>query len=406
MVRVWLRRLVLLALAAGIGAAVYLALRTRPVLVDLAQVAVGPMQVTINEEGIARVRDVYTLSSPIAGRLLRVRLDEGDEVVANQTVVAAIQPLDPPFLDVRARNEAAAAVEAARSAVGLAEAELESANAALTLAESEFERMTKLAGQNFVSESQLERAASDVALKRAQVASAQANVRLRQAELASAEARLTQPTEVGRAAAGEEVCCMQITAPVDGVVLKVHTRSEQAVIPGARIVEIGDPGRLEIAVDLLSADAVRLKPGGKALITDWGGETFSATIRRIDPAAFTKVSALGIEEQRVNALLDPDTVPPGLGHEYRVYARLVVWSADDVLTVPIGALFRAGGDWAVFAVADGTARQRRISIGHMNAARAQVTAGLEAGETVILYPSDLVADGVPVEVRASGDEPG
>jgi HlyD family secretion protein len=342
------------------------------------------------------------LSSPIAGHLQRVKLDDGDRVEANKTVVASIRPLEPPFLDLRSRNEAAAAVEAARSAVKLAQAELESAETALSLSMSEFERMRKLADQNFASESQLERAQSDVKLKKAQVTSAQANVRLRQAELASAEARLAQPGQA-KPVPAEAHCCVDITAPVNGVVLKVLTRSEQAVTAGTKIAEIGDPKDLEIAVDLLSKDAVRLHPGGKAIINDWGGNTtFTATIRRIDPAAFTKVSALGIEEQRVNAVLDPDEVPKGLGHDYRVYARLVVWSADDVLTVPIAALFRAGGDWAVFAVENGEAHQRKIKVDHMNTNDAQVTAGLKAGETVILYPSDLISDGSPVEIRGNG----
>lgn len=402
MARVWLRRLILLLLVAGVAAAVYIAFRTKPVLVDVTTLKRGPMQVTIDEEGIARVRDVYAVSSPVAGHLQRVKLDEGDPVAANETVIASIRPLDPPFLDTRARNEAAAAAAAARSAVNLAQAELDSAGTALALAMSEYERMTKLAGQKFASESQLERAESEVKLKRAQVASAQANVRLRQAELASAEARLAQPSSTARRPDDKD-CCVGITAPVDGIVLKVLTRSEQAVLAGMKIAEVGDPKNLEIAIDLLSEDAVRLRPGGKAVITDWGGETtFTATIRRIDPAAFTKVSALGIEEQRVNALLDPDTVPAGLGHEYRVYARLIVWSRDDVLTVPIGALFRVGGDWAVFVVEDGTARQRRIEIGHMNASHAEVTGGLQAGATVVLYPSDLLADGAPVETRDDG----
>ena len=403
MLRSWIRRGILALLVAAIGVGVWLALRTKPVLVDVAKIERGAMEVTINEEGIARVRDVYTVSSPIAGSLERVKLDDGDKVVANKTVIASIRPLDPPFLDQRARSEAAAAVEAARSAVKLAEAEFESATTALTLAKSEFDRMTKLAGQNFVSDSALEKAGSEVKVKKAQVASAQANIRLREAELASAEARLAQPSDVSRMQNRNSDCCVQLTSPVDGIVLKVLKRSEQAVTAGMQIAEVGDPKNLEIAVDLLSKDAVRLHPGGKAEITDWGGgTTFTATIRRIDPAAFTKVSALGIEEQRVNALLDPDTVPEGLGHDYRVYARLVVWSGKDVLTVPISALFRAGGDWAVFAVENGVARQRKITVGHMNTDHAQVEDGLEAGQSVVLFPSDLLKDGSPVEIRGPG----
>ncbi|MCG6858504.1 MAG: HlyD family efflux transporter periplasmic adaptor subunit [Salaquimonas sp.] len=390
---------VIAMLAAGVGWGIYVALRVKPVLVDTATASRGPMEVTINEEGVTKVRNVYTVSSPIAGHLERVTLEEGDPVKANKTVIASIRPLDPPFLDKRTRAELTAAVEAARSAVTLAEAELESAQTAVNFARSEYQRMTRLADQKFASMSALEKASNEVRLKEAQVSSAQANIQLRKAELASAEAKLSQPSEIS----GEgkvQNCCVHLTAPVDGVVLEVLVRSEQAVTSGTKIAEIGDPHDLEIEVDLLSKDAVRLKPGSKAEITDWGGEgNFTATIRRIDPAAFTKVSALGIEEQRVNAILDPDTVPKGLGHAYRVFTRLVVWSSDDVLSVPIGALFRTGGDWTVFVVENGVARQRTIEIGQMNADRAQVVSGLTEGDTVILYPSDLLEDGSPVETR-------
>ena len=399
MIQTWLSRIVLGLLAAAVGFGVYVAVRTGPVLVDTARVAREPMEVTIDAEGVARVRDVYTVSSPIAGRLARVQLDEGDPVKAYETVIASIHPLDPPFLDERARSEAAAIVEAARSAVKLARAEHDSAGTALSLAMSEYDRVRQLAGQDLVSRRALEQAASEVKLKQALVASAQANIRLRHAELASAEARLAQPGSLNRRQAAQD-CCLPLTAPVDGVVLRIATRSEQAVAPGAEIAEIGDPQNIEIVIDLLSQDAPRLTPGGKAEIAGWGGDaTFSATIRRIDPSAFTKVSALGIEEQRVNAVLDPDTLPPGLGHGYRVYARLVVWSTDSTLTVPIGALFRAGGDWAVFAVEDGRARKRRIEVGRINASRAQVTGGISEDSTVILYPGDTLSDGSPVELR-------
>ena len=392
---------VIALLVAAIGWGIYVALRVKPVLVDEATASRGPMEVTINEEGVTKVRNVYTLSSPIAGHLERVTLEEGDPVEADTSVVASIRPLDPPFLDKRTRAELTAAVEAARSSVTLAEAELERARTALEFARSEYQRMTRLADQKFASESSLEKASSETRLQEAQVASAEANVRLRKAELASAEARLSQPGDIS-ADTPQTDCCVHITAPVDGVVLEVLVRSEQAVSSGTKIAEIGNAHDLEIEVDLLSKDAVRLKPGGKAEITDWGGPDFTATIRRIDPAAFTKVSALGIEEQRVNAILDPDTVPDGLGHAYRVYARLVVWSSDDVLSVPIGALFRSGGDWTVFAIVDGAARQTKVKIGQMNADRAQIVDGLAEGDKVILYPSDLLEEGSPVETRSGG----
>lgn len=397
----WLKRLGLAAVAVAIAAGFYLALREKPVLVDSAAVETGPMQVTIDQEGVTRVRDVYTVSSPITGNIARTTLEDGDPVKANETVIASIHPQIPSLNDPRTQAELIAAVAAARSAVSVATTERQRIETSLKLARSDLERASRLSQTQIISERTLEKAQNDVALLEAQLTAADATIRLREAELASAQARLAQPRDPDpKLQAG---CCLRLTAPVDGVVLNVLAKSEQAVTPGTKIAEIGDPSNLEIVVDLLSSDAVRVKQGAEAIITDWGGDRdLSATVRRIEPSAFTKVSALGIEEQRVNAILDPDTVPEGLGHAYRVFARLVVWSSDDVLTIPIGALFRAGGDWSVFVVEDGTAHRKKITIDHMNADRAQIESGLDEGESVILYPSDLLEDGKPVATRDEG----
>ncbi|NRG17524.1 efflux RND transporter periplasmic adaptor subunit [Rhizobiales bacterium] len=397
--RLWLKRLFFTALALVIAGGFYVALKEKPILVDVARVTAGPMRVTIDEEGETRVRDVYTVSSPMDGHLERIELEEGDGVKANDTIIASIRPLDPPFIDERTRTELLAALEAARSAVKVAEVELTRAEVALSLAKSEYQRASKLANTNIISQSQLEKAYNAVQLQEAQVESAKANIRLRNAELDSARARITQTRELQAHHSGED-CCMDITAPVNGVVLDVIAESEQAVTSGTKLVDIGDPQDLEIAVDLLSSDAVKIKPGTKVAITEWGGdEDLQATVRRIDPAAFTKVSALGIEEQRVNVILDLDEVPEGLGHGYRVFARLTIWSGENVLQVPIGAIFRANGNWSVFAVADGKADLRRIRLGHMNASNAEVLEGLSDGDSVILYPNDLLSDGSLVEDR-------
>ncbi len=395
----WTKRLFMLVVAVAIVGGLYIAMRPRPVLVDIATVKAGPMEVSVEEEGVTRVREIYTVSSPIEGHLDRVALEEGDQVVANNTVVASIHPLDPPFINERTRTELVAAIEAARSAVALARVERARAVTALELAQSELRRTEKLAETNIVSQSTLEKAQSDVDLQKAQVDSADATIRLREAELASAKARLTQPGDVNLTPRNND-CCINITAPVDGVVLKVIAKSAQAVVLGAKIMEIGNPRDLEILVDLLSSDAARISSGAKVRITDWGGEEeFDARVRRIEPAGFTKISALGIEEQRVNAVLDLRETPPTLGDGYRVLAHLVVWSGNDVLQVPIGALFRSNGDWSVFKVVDGTARVQTVEIGHMNDHNGEVTKGLSAGDKVILYPSDLLEDGSPVEIR-------
>jgi HlyD family secretion protein len=395
----WIFRLGLIGLALAILAGFYLAMREKPILVDTAMVKRGEMQVTIKEEGITQVKDVYTVSAPIAGHLDRTTLEEGASVAAHQTVVARIHPPEPPFLDERTLAEYTAAAEAARSAVALAEVEHARAEKSLDLARSEYNRASQLAKTNVVSERALEQAYNDLQLQEAQVASTEAVISLRKAELASALARLRQPRDINAAASGVD-CCIELTSPVDGVILKVLARSEQAVAQGAPIIEIGDPTKLEIVVDLQSSDAPRVQPGSRAIISDWGGDTdLSATVRRIDPAAFTQVSSLGIEEQRVNVILDLDTVRPELGHGYRVLASLVVWSADDVLQIPIGALFRSGGEWAAFAVSDGRAELRRIEIGRINDEFAQITGGLDEGDTVILYPNDVLQDGSLVEPR-------
>ncbi len=398
MLLTWLKRLALVLVATAIAGGFWYAMREQPLLVDLATVSKGPMQVTIDEEGVARVRNVYTVSTPIAGELGRTTLREGDAVKGGETVIASIRPPDPPFIDERTLGELNAAISAARSGVAMAKTEAEKARSALALAQSEFRRAATLLEKDFVAPSRVETAQTQVKLRENELAAAQAAIAVREAELASAQARIAQP---GRAS-GPDVdgCCIPITAPVDGVVLKVIARSEQAVAAGAPVAEIGDPSDLEISVDLLSADAVKLSPGMTATITEWGGERdLQATIRRIEPAAFTKVSALGISEQRVNALLDLAETPAGLGHGYRVIARIALWSGEEVLQAPIGALFRSGGSWAVFVARDRVAQLRLLEIGRVNRNTAQVLSGLNEGETVVLYPSDQLEDGRIVSPR-------
>lgn len=392
-----------------IGAGLYVALRENPVPVDTHNMERGPMRVTVDEEGVTEVRDVYTLSSPIAGHLDRTALKAGDAVQASKTVVASIHPLDPAFLDQRTIRALQAARAAANSAVVLAESQLERAKAGLSLARAEYGRATKLAVDGTISQSELERSESEFRLQQAQVHSAEANVQLAGAELESAEARLEQP-QSGQVTQNQELdsvserCCIDIVSPIDGVVLAMKTRSEQVVGAGAVIAELGDPSALQVRIDLLSSDAVRVKPGAMVEIRDWGGdEELIGHIERIEPGAFTRVSALGIEEQRVNVIITLDVVPAALGHGYRVFGRLSVWSSEDVLQVPISALFRHEGLWAVFTADGDVARLKTLEIEHMNSTHAEVIDGIEANERVILYPSDLVVDGALVSERGTGD---
>ncbi|TIP90019.1 MAG: HlyD family efflux transporter periplasmic adaptor subunit [Mesorhizobium sp.] len=394
---IWIKRGGLGLVAAAVIAGFAWALREEPAFVDMVEVTAAPMKVTIREEGITRVRDIYTVSAPIAGHLTRTVVNEGDVVRANDTVVASIHPLDPPLIDRRAEAELLATRDAARAGVGVAEIELQRAQSALKLAEDELARTIKLFGSGFVSESTLQRLTNEVDLRKTAVDAAKAVIGLRNAELANAEARLLQPDPADPTG---ESCCVNLLAPIDGTVLAVMARSEQAVVPGTKVAEIGNIRNLEVAVDLLSADAVRIAPATRAQISDWGGDrALRATVRRVDPAAFTKVSALGIEEQRVTAVLDMDDTDARLGHGYRVFVEMTVWECPKCVQVPIGALFRTGGKWSVFVADRGRVRQAEIEIGHMSEDAAEVLAGLEPGLSVVVHPADTLSDGDLVERR-------
>lgn len=394
---VLLKRLAFAAVAAAIVGGFAYALRERPSWVDVEVLVEAPMKVTVREEGISRVREVYTVSAPIAGHLTRTVLKEGDPVTAGRTVVASIHPLDPPLLDRRTEAELLAARDAAQSAVAIAEIELQRAEAALRLANEERERALRLFGPGIITEAALQRAANLAEILGVAVEAAKATIGFKKAELASVQARLLQPEPANSSG---ESCCVNLIAPVDGTVLQVLAKSEQAVAAGARIAEIGDKRDLELVVDLLSADAVRIRPGTKAVISEWGGEvTLDATVRRVEPAAFTKVSALGIEEQRVNTVLDLDKHDDRLGHGYRIFVELAVWECELCLQVPISALFRDGNRWNVFVVQNNRLRQAEVEIGHMNREVAELLGGAAPGDIVVVHPGDTLEDGSLVASR-------
>lgn len=396
----WVKRAVgLIVLALIVAGAVY-ALSPAPIQVDIATVETAPLEVTIDEEGIARIRDVFLVSAPVSGRVERLPVEVGEKVFRNTTAVASIHPVDPPFLDVRSRREMEAAVEAARAAVNLSNAQVAAAEANERLMKADRDRAERLAKAGTISARALEKAIADVDTATAQVAEARAALNLRQSELSSAEARLIEPNQLE--GGGRDSCCLTLRAPVDGTVLDLLTESEQVVAAGQGLLELGDPGNIEVIVHLLSSDAVNVHAGSRAIIDQWGGPTLTAEVRRVDPAAYTKVSALGIEEQRVDAILDI-VDPPGdwerLGHEFRVMVHITVWQEDDVLQVPLGALFRTGADWTVFKVVDDKAVSTRVVLGERNNQAAQVVEGLAAGDVVVLHPSDRVVNDVEVVDR-------
>ena len=378
------------------------ALWPKPVGVDVVVVSAGPMTVTVDEEGKTRIKDVFVVSAPIAGKVLRSPLLAGDLVERHRTVVAVIEPSTPPFLDARSRLEAEAHVKAAEAATALAEAELKQARSEAEFAERELVRARALSRNATVPARTVEKAELDAAVRRAAVTKAEASVAVRQRELESARARLVGPGDQGTLLP-DASCCLEVRAPASGRVLKVLQTSEQVVQTGAALVEIGDPRTLEIVVELLSTDAVKVREGARAEIDGWGGrERIQARVRRIESSGFTKVSALGIEEQRVRVVLDLDseaTATTTLGHEFRVFVRIEQWSSEKALAVPIGALFRRDGKWAVFKVADRRAVLVPVEVGNRNGQAAEITAGLKAGDWVVMHPSDRVADGVRIAER-------
>jgi HlyD family secretion protein len=390
-------------LALAVLTALAVALWPRAVPVDTALVTRGPMRVTVDEEGKSRIKDVYVVSAPASGRVLRSSLEAGDEVRKDETIMAVIEPGAPPFLDLRGRRELEAQIEAARAAVELAKAEVAQVRSELEFAERELKRAASLSRTQIIPERSLEKARLDAETRKAALARAEANQELRQRELESAIARRTGPDDPDVFAENAS-CCVTVRAPVSGRVLKIVQESEQVVAQGSPLLEVGNPENLELIVELLSADAVKVRPGAAASIEGWGGDPLAAKVERVEPAGFTKVSALGIEEQRVRVVLSLAVSPDQhsrLGHDYRVFVRITVHEAADALLVPLGALFRHREAWAVFVFEGGRARLRTIEVGHRNATHAEVVKGLTAGQRVIQHPSDRIVEGVRVAERST-----
>lgn len=387
------RMLALIAVVLLAGAALGWMLRPQAVPVETAQVTRGPLETWIEEQGRTRVKEIYDISAPLAGQTEREELHAGDPVRKGEVVVL-IRPAAPPLIDARSRQEFTAAAQAAQASVRLAEADLKRAQAELTLADAEWKRAKSLAAQGFLAQQGLDqrRMAHDTAA--AAVSTARAAIAVRRREYDSARSRLIQPDET-RAP-------IPVRSPVGGSVLKVLRESQQVVQPGELIMQVGDPRDIDVVVELLSTDAVAVSPGATARIEGWGGPPLQAKVRRIEPSGFTKTSALGVEEQRVLTYLDfaaPEQAFAKLGHDYRVTARIITWSTPQTLQVPASALFRQGSDWAVYRVRDGRAALVKVEVGKRNEDAAQVLSGLTAGDRVVLYPGDRLADGARVIER-------
>lgn len=391
-------------LGAGVlGGLAWLAFKTDPKPVDLATIDRGHMVVTVNADGETRVKDVFEVAAPIAGTARRAPVEVGDAVIAGETVVAVVEPAAPALLDARSREQAEAAVREARAALTLAEAQMRQAEEELHYARSQHDRARTLTERGVTSQTALEDASQLLAIRLAAREAARSNVEMATSALARAQAALIP---AGASGPGRDSCCVTLKAPITGTVLSVDIVSETPVTAGTRLLSLGRTDDLEIVADLLSADAVGLVPGARAIVDRWGGpKPLDATLRSIEPSAHTKVSALGIEEQRVDAVFDftsPIEDRAGIGDRFAVYLRIVNWEGEGVMQVPLSALFRRDGSWAVFRAVDGVARLTPVIIGHRNGTAAEVTEGLEPGDRVILHPSDAISDGTPVIERTTG----
>jgi len=405
----WTKRIIGASVLAAVAGGLAWFAWPRPVLVDLATVSKGPIEVTADDDGKTHVRHIYTVSAPIAGKVLRIShplgeqgpsLHVGDEVVANQTVIALMQPTLPGFIDVRSRDQLQAEVLAADAAIQQQEAEVKRIEAALDFSRTEFQRAQALSRTQTISAQAFDKAKFEVATNEAALASAKAQVDMRRAVRTSLAARLMDPANATPSA--EPVCCVRVLAPASGRVLKIIQDSEATVLPGTPLVDIGNPLDLEVVADLLSTDAVQIKVGAPVRIDGWGGKPIKGKVVRVDPAGFLKVSALGIEEQRVRVTIDfsdPPEAWASLGHDYRVIVHVTTWSAQDALTVPVSALFRKGDQWAVFADENNRAKTTLVQIGHRNSRMAEIRLGLTAGDRVVLHPSDRITDGARIAQR-------
>ncbi|WP_299344298.1 HlyD family efflux transporter periplasmic adaptor subunit [uncultured Maritalea sp.] len=398
------RNWIILVVIIGVVGALTYAFWPKPISVDLGVVERAPMVVTIDEDAKTRVQDVYTVSTPVAGRLQRVEVEPGDMVIGGTSIVASMLPTNPAALDVRSREQALATTKAAEAALQLARAEHERAVADKELSEIDLQRTTQLFEKEVVSRATLDRAQSVARSAAAVLDTTAAAISMREADLEIARAQLISFDDQGNPSVSRGAASIPLRAPVSGRVLQVKQVSETTLPAGTPILEIGDISNgMEIIVELLSSDAVKVGVGDRVIVDNWGGpKQLGGTVTRVDPWGYTKYSALGVEEQRVGAIIeftDPWEQRQSLGHGFRVEVKIVVWEDQNALVVPSSALFREANDWAVFTVEDGKASKRNVKIGQNNGLQAQVLEGLAEQEVIVLYPGANLVEGAAVEQR-------
>lgn len=403
------RKLLLLLFGLAIVGAIGWGLVPEPIEVDLATASHGEIEVTVDEDGKTRIREKYVVSAPLAGRVLRINMDPGDEVVAGDTMLATIEPRDPELLDARTIAQAEARVKAAEAALAKMKPLLDEATAAVQFAEAELKRVRDAAATNpgSVTATDVESKLLAFRTQSALLRSTQQSEEIARFELEQAQAALMRsrppsdnPPDARLVGNGWN---FPIRSPISGRVLRVFQESSAVVAPGASLLELGDPTDLEVEIDVLSRDAVKIRPGAQVYLEHWGGDhVLQGRVRLVEPSAFTKISTLGVEEQRVNIivdLVDPPQEREELADGFRVEARIVIAEAKDVLKVPTNALFRVGEKWAVFRDENGVARQAIVEVGLQNGLEAEIRSGLAEGDRVVMHPGDNIVDGTTVRAR-------
>ena len=393
------RNIVLGVLGAGlVGGLIFVSFRPEPIPVDLHSVAEGTLTITVDVDGETRVKDIYEVAAPISGLARRSPIDVGDPVIAGETVVAEVEPVAPALLDTRSRLQAEAAVREAEAALAVAETDHARAAEEHAYAKSQYERVTALVERGVATITRLEDAHQLMAVSEAALVAAEARIAQAKSVLDRSRATLVDANTTP----ATETCCVTLRAPANGVVLSIDTISERPVQSGTRLLSIGDPSRLEIVADILSSDAVRLPEGAFASVERWGGSPLVARLDRVNPAARTKVSALGIEEQRVDAifeLMTPFEERKALGHGFSVFLRVTEYEAENVLMVPLSAIFRTDDGWSVFRVVGERVERVPVELGRRNARFGAVLSGLSAGDRVVEHPNEALEDGALIVER-------
>ena len=382
-----------------VAALVALAMKPKPLEVDVGAVSQGAMQLTIDDDGETRVRGRYVVSAPLSGQLLRIDFDPGD-LVQKDDLLATVLPAAPNLLDPRARAQAQAAVNSAEAAISSAKTQVKARQDDLVQLEKTWQRSRVLHEKGNIADAEFEQAESAFLAGKNALDAAQAAVDIARFELEQAKTALLRFN--GDETANEDLS-FSIKSPIEGTVLRINEKSSRMIQAGEPLLELGDPAELEMRIDVLSQDAVRIQPGQKVIVEHWGGEnSLSGRVRHVEPSAYTKVSALGVDEQRVDVIADFESVSEGgktLADGYRIEARIVVWESDEVIKVPVGALFREGDDWAVYRVDGPGARLTKLELGRNNGEVAEVRSGLDPGNQVILHPGDRITEGTLIAPR-------